>query len=197
MSNLYTESAEQRRDYLRNLYIEENDRQSIVEGKQSQLLGQSSVILSLVGLFIPMYMDKLSSVTSYLQVALIVIFLLTLFFYFRTIFFSSRHLNAAAANYQRLSAGTVNDHFDSKAAFHEEEIRDMLTCIDCNKQINDTKVVNLQKAYRNFTIANVCTAILAVSLLGSIFLLPKPGIPEVKVKGPVQVEEIKPQVHQP
>lgn len=190
MAYNYSDNLEEKLAYLRGIYDEENQRQSIVEGKNAQLLGQSGVILSLVGLFIPMYFDKFINSGMFFQILLLTGFLSTLSFYFITIFKSSKYLNADGANYVRKSPGTVDQAFSSKEEFYKEEINDLLVSINSNLLINNQKVKDLKSSYNNFRRANICTAVLSILLLCSMFFIPKSSTPEVSIKEPIIVKGV-------
>jgi hypothetical protein len=191
MAYSYTDNLEEKVAYLRELYTEENERQNIIEGKMSQVLGQSGVILSLVGLFIPMYLDKLTQTNSCFKVSLIIVFLATLVLYFWTILISSRYLNAHRFSYKRKSADTVNRSFSSKEEFNQEEISDLLDSINTNSGINDRKVSDLKKAYTLFRGANIFTGFLSVMLLASMFFIPESSIPKIEISKPVRIEGLQ------
>lgn len=186
MNYTLTDNLELKLNYLRELYMEENERQTIIEGKQSQVLGQCGVILSLVGLFIPMYLDKLSKIDLGFQLTLIGVFLMTVILYFLAILKSSKFLNTS--NYIRPHAATVKDIFNSADHFRQHEIDDLLTALAGNQQINNNKVKDLKSAYGLFRWANGATIFLSLLLLSTVFFPSKEVNPELKVSLPVQIE---------
>jgi rod shape-determining protein MreD len=188
MAYNFRDNLKLKTEYLRELYAEENERQNIVESKNAQVLGQSGVILSLVGLFIPMYIEKLISTNFIVQIILILVFLFTLTFYFLTIFVSSKYLNAHNYNYRRKDADTVNNNYAVEDDFYIEEIYDLLEIIENNSQVNNRKVADLKKAYSRFRTANVLTALLSLFLLASIFFIPKKSTPTMNMHEPVKIE---------
>jgi len=158
---------------LKALYQEENDRQNILEGKSSQLTGQTGVIFSLLGLFIPMYFDKFSHLVTWLQVALVLLFAGTLLFYLGTLFYSTKYLNVDHFQYMRRTAGTVTEQYNTEDDFLIEEAKDLIHSIKHNTTVNDRKAEYLVSAYRSFKAANILVGIFSLLLLLSIFLLPK------------------------
>jgi hypothetical protein len=68
-------------DYLKVLDAQESGRQSTIESKTSQLIGQTGIIFTLLGLFITNYISKFSSWPTILQILLIVSFFICFFFY--------------------------------------------------------------------------------------------------------------------
>jgi hypothetical protein len=174
--------------YLKALETEENSRQTTIETKTSQLVGQAGIIFSLLSLFIANYISKFTSFPGWVQVLLSVVFLITLCFYLCTIFQATRYLNIRNFHYARRNPETVKTIFASTNAFKIEEIKDLIYSLDKNTQINTRKANFLLYAYRSFRIGTIGVGVLTVLILLAVFLLPKPETPKINIEEPIQIQ---------
>jgi len=67
--------------YLKEIYDFQRGRQSNIESKNSQLVGQASVIISIIALFVPLLIDKFSNMDTLPFVIIIIGFVFVLFHY--------------------------------------------------------------------------------------------------------------------
>lgn len=52
------------KEFLKSIEAEENSRLGLIENKTSQLVSQTGIIFSLLSLFIPIFIDKVSGQTE-------------------------------------------------------------------------------------------------------------------------------------
>jgi hypothetical protein len=62
--------------YLNRLNEDENGRLTLIEAKTSQLISQTGIIFSLLSLFVPLLIDKVSGVTVWIKILLLILLLL-------------------------------------------------------------------------------------------------------------------------
>lgn len=68
-------------DYLKTMDDFQKTRQSTIEGKNSQLVGQASIVTSIFSLFIPLLIDKFNAVNLWVTVPLALLFLMATIYY--------------------------------------------------------------------------------------------------------------------
>ena len=179
-SFIFSDNIDLKLQYLKDLDNQENDRQGIIETKTSQLIGQTGIIFSLLGLFIPTYIDKFADVNAIFKICCVASFIFTLSFYLLTIYHATKYLNIHKYKYGQRSATTIMKSYGKKKDFKVEEIKDLLFCIDRNTQVNNLKAGNLIYAYRCFKLGNIFVGILSVCLLLSFYI--KNDTPSKKTK---------------
>ena len=175
--------AERHLAYLKELYDYQKNRQQNIESKNAQLVGQTSIIISIVSLFIPLLIDKLSSIYIVLLCSLIFGFTVILFHYLVTIVHSIKTLQINHYPYSTRSTSTLtkDNRATNEIDFINEEIEDLIWSIDKNTIQNNRKGGNLIYATRSFRIATISTAIFTLLIIAfSFFIKPKPQ--EIKIE---------------
>lgn len=172
-----TDTLDLKLAYLKQLESHEATRMSAIETKTSQLIGMTSIIFSLLGLFISNYVTKFQNLQIGVQIILIAVFLIGLSFYINTIFQASRYLDISKHAYGQRSTTTVQQAFGSESQFKIEEIKDLLFSIERSILVNNRKSNYLIYGYRSFKIATTCVGLLSVLLLtaGYFSMDPKPN----------------------
>ncbi|KGO93185.1 hypothetical protein [Flavobacterium subsaxonicum] len=166
--------------YLQGLSNDEENRLNLIESKSSQLVGQTGVIFSLLSLFVPILIDKISDFPLYIKLLLLLLLLLSLSFYILTIKNALKNYNLKRYNYSNPAPANVQTfHQKTIAEFNSEVIRDLLYSLHRNKEINNRKATSLIQSYISFRVANILTAILVI-LLCSILLLGKQNTKELE-----------------
>lgn len=158
--------------YLKDLFNEQRDRQATIEGKTSQLVGQSSVVFSLVALFVPLFYDKFSNTDVLVRLVLVSLFILAFLFYLFTIIHSTRNLSIHKYRYSTGDPKTVLKKSGSKK-FIREQISDLIFSIKVNSYSNDQKGTNLILAHRAFSLGNRVLALLALFICILFLFSPK------------------------
>jgi large-conductance mechanosensitive channel len=179
------------RDFLVRLQENEDKRLESIDSKTSQLISQTGIIFSLLGLFIPIMMDKASDLGIVVKTILIFLLVVSALFYMLTIHNALRNYRISKYTYGRSGANNVLDFKDSTAEeFLAEEIRDILSCINKNIQNNNRKGTNLLHSYAAFKVANLLSG--ALMILSAIFILfYEPTEQTLAVKGSVEVMDLK------
>ncbi len=154
--------------YLKEQSQFQRDRQTNIENKNAQLVGQASVIVSIITLFVPLIIDKLSSLNFFFFLAIIFGFLFVLIHYLIAIIHAIKTLQINHYYYSSRSTRTLtkSDRATNQGSFYHEEISDLIFSIEKNALQNNRKGRNLVFATRSFRIATVGLVIFAVSIIG-------------------------------
>ena len=152
-------------DYLKLILDFEKSRRAAIENKLSQLTGQSSIVLSLLALFIPIMIDKFEEQTVWKTFA-IILFLLCFLAFVIAIFHSTKTLDIKNFSYSTGSPATVTKRFDQANGFEEEFVSDLISSLNRNSSVDNQKGNILLCAQRSFR-----TGIVSVGLLGILLTL--------------------------
>ncbi len=159
-------------EYLKSLENQETSRQTTIENKISQLIGQTGVIFSLLSLFVSNYFSKFSVLPKSLQITLTILFIVALAFYILTIYQATRHLSVQKYKYGQRSVSTVSKTFESMDAFKIEELKDLIYSNERNILINNQKADNLIYANRSFRYGTFLVGLLSITLILSSYFTP-------------------------
>ncbi len=191
------EVAQRHLDYLKENHNYQKERQNTIENKNSQLVGQASIIISIFALFIPLLIDKLIDQSILVLIPLILGFIVILFHYVLTIIHSTKTLEISKYPYATRNTSTVTSakRKTNEQDFLDEEINDLVYIIDKNTTQNNRKGANLIYATRSFRVASVSFAIFTVLIIGFSFILKsKPQSIEIEAVDKVIFQELKQQV---
>jgi len=192
----FPDNLDLKKEYLNALEAQEASRQSIIETKTSQLIGQAGIIFSLLSLFISNYFFKFRDLPVSIQGIFISIFLITLMFYLITILHATKYLNVIKYVYAQRSVSTVLAKFDNEIDFKIEEIKDLIYSIERNTKVNNQKSNNLIYAYRSFRVGTICVGLLSVLLISSgYFISPSPKN-KVIIENPVIIKGLDSVIHE-
>ncbi|MCK6611820.1 MAG: hypothetical protein L6Q78_12370 [Bacteroidia bacterium] len=163
------------KEFLKSIEAEENSRLSLIENKTSQLVSQTGIIFSLLNLFIPIFIDKVSGQTLLIRLLFLVILILAFLFYMLTIRNAIKNFNIKNFIYSKPSPTNVLKYQDKTTdEFTAIEIKDLLHGANQNLKTNNTKATNLIHSYNSFKVANTLTALLGVLICCSLlFIKPK------------------------
>lgn len=169
-----TEKLKTHLEFLKGIESEENNRLSIIENKTSQLVSQTGIIFSLLSLFIPIFIDKVTEQHWGIRLFFLIILVIAFLFYMLTIRNAIKNYNVKNFIYSKSSPiNVINHQSKSVDEFNVIEIKDLLYGANQNLKTNNVKATNLIHAYHAFKIANVATAILVV-LICTLLLFIKP-----------------------
>jgi len=153
--------------YLKEIDNFQRERQANIESKNSQLVGQASVIISIIALFVPLLIDKFSNISTLYFVLIFVGFVFVLFHYLVAIIHSIKTLQINHYPYCTRSTNTVTkkERASSEENFLKEEIEDLIWSIGKNTIQNNRKGRNLIFATRSFRIATIGVAVFTLLIL--------------------------------
>lgn len=165
VKNLSEDKLIQHRDFLKSLIDEENSRLENIEGKTTQLISQTSLIISLASLFIPLLIDKSDDLIFWIKVLFVFILIFTYVFYILTIINALKNYNVIKYNYSSPNPENVLIFKDkSTIELNEELVRDYLYSIKENQNLNNIKATNVLHSYNTFKIANISLSVLIISV---------------------------------
>lgn len=184
------DKIEVHRDFLKSLIDEENNRQNSIENKTSQIISQTSIIFSLVGLFIPVIIDKSGETNLFLRILIIIMVIVAFIFYFLSISNALKNFDVIKFRYTTPTPLNVyNFKEKSIEEFNSELVRDYLYCINKNIVLNNIKATNLLHSHNAFKLANATTAITIICLcIGIFFIKNKDEV--IKIEQPIKIEKI-------
>ncbi len=180
--------SEIHRNFLKSLESEESNRLSLIESKTSQLISQTGIIFSLLSLFVPILIDKVSDLHFSVKLILLFLLVLSFCFYMLTIKNALKNFNVSKFKYSKPSPNNVLKFQDSNTHdFYAEEVRDLLYCINENLKINNRKATNLLHSYNSFRIGNTLTGILVV-FFSIVLLFFDPRKEGTIIEEPIKIE---------
>jgi hypothetical protein len=136
-------------EYLQNLYEEENDRQKIIEGKCTQIVSNSGIFLSLIGLLITILFNTRDAMHPAVKIILAICITGIIVLYIISMVNGMQGINPLKYYYARGSAETVKQFTDA-TKFKEELVNDYLYCIEKNHKLNTEKLDFLGRARTAF-----------------------------------------------
>jgi hypothetical protein len=187
------EVAKRYLDYLKEIDQYQKDRRTIIENKNSQLVGQASIVTSIFALFIPLLIDSFDSVFLWFKICFSTIFLFVLYHYLLTIFHAIKTLKINRYHYptRRTTSVTKADRKEKELDFLNSEIEDLVYIINHTSPLDNIKGENLISASRCFEIANFGFGILAFIVIVSISVIKK-DTKELKIKDLTNIHLIVP-----
>lgn len=182
--------SEIHRNYLKNIENGENGRLTLIESKTSQLISQTGIIFSLLGLFIPILVDKITDIHFLVKFLLLALLILAFCFYMLTIQNALKNFNVKNFIYCKPSPKNVLDSQDKDISFfYAEEVKDLLYSINENIKTNNKKATNLLHSYTSFRIANISSGFLVISFsITLLFFNPKKE--GIFVEKPIKIEKL-------
>lgn len=193
----YADNLDLKTEYLKELDKQEDTRRATIDSKISQLIGQTGIIFSILSLFISNYISEFNRSSIILQLVLIILFIIALFFYLYTIIIASNYLNVSKYKYGQRDVATVRKKFNSEDDFKIEEIKDLIYSIERNTMVTNQKCNKLIYAYRSFRIATITVGILSISLITAGYFMPKPESARIKLENPVIIKDLDSLIHKP
>lgn len=180
------------KEFLKSLLDEERSRLENIEAKTTQLISQTSLIISLASLFIPLLIDKSNDINIIYKFLFVLILVGTYFFYILTIINALKNYNIKKYKYASPSPENVLDYKDqSLHEFNEELVRDYLYSVNENQKINNIKASNVLHSYNAFKIANILLSVLVVSVCIFSFFTEENST-KVEIKNPVNLKLTEP-----
>lgn len=151
--------------YLLRLFENEDKRLSVIEGKISQLINQSGLIISIVAFIIPLFYDNLKNLHLCPKIILGVIFLSTVGLIGVSIFKASEVLKVYKFNYSDCSVITLQKDFKKLKHFKTEYINDLIYSLENNRGLNDKKATILIRANKFFILGTYGLICLTIFLI--------------------------------
>ena len=159
--------------YLEDLKQTQDNRQQTIEAKNSQIMGQSSIVISIVSLFIPILATQFEGLAFYVKIPLILVFLFLVIHFIISLHHALKTLQVDKTRYMEGSTSTVTkeNRATSEKEFIDEQIKDLVLIINYNNSVTNLSASNLVFASRNFRIAIMSFLFFILSLMISFFSL--------------------------
>jgi hypothetical protein len=172
VNNQYTpapnkEIAERHLSYLKELDSYQKERKATIENKNSQLVGQASIVTSIFSLFVPLLIESFNGINIFVKLGLSFLFIIILTHYILTIYHAIRTLKIDKYKYATRSTETLTkmNRAANELSFMNEEISDLVYTVNQNSPIDNKKGENLIFATRSFEVANFGFALLTVLII--------------------------------
>lgn len=178
------------KDFLKSVLEDENNRLSFIENKTSQIISQTSIVFSLVGLFVPIIMDRFEDASIILKVSIIILLLVTFSFYLLSITNALKNFDVKKFKYPYTNPANVLD-FKAKSIeeFNSELVRDYLFSINMSVKINNEKATNLLHAYKAFKLGNFSTGVIVMCVC-SMLLFTRKEESSLIIKNPIEIKNL-------
>lgn len=176
--------------YLEDLKITQDKRQQTIESKNSQIMGQSSIVISIVSLFVPLFANQLNDLELIFKIPLLVIFVVLFFHFILAIIHAIKMLQIDKTRYMEGSTTTVtkDDRAKTEESFINEQIVDLVRMINYNNSVTNLSASNLVYASRCFRVGVITFLVFILSLLLSFTglkkTIPNVTIPNIKELNP-------------
>ncbi|MEI6348169.1 MAG: hypothetical protein WCP69_09510 [Bacteroidota bacterium] len=168
--------------YLKEIHDYQRDRRTTIENKNSQLVGQASIVTSIFALFIPLLINNLSGVSLWLKLPLSFLFLIVLLHYLLSILHAIKTLTVDKYKYPSRSTISITkkERKEIELDFVNSEIEDLIYIINNTTPIDNIKGDNLIYGARCFKIGNIGFGIMTILVIASTLFLKK-EISDIKV----------------
>lgn len=163
------------RTYLIDLRQNQDSRLNTIESKNSQLIGQSSIVISIVALFIPLFINNLNTLNVWVKIPMITLFIGLILHFILTILHASKTLEIDKSKYMTGSTKTITkaDRSTTEGTFINNENKDLVRIINHNNKIINRTASNLVYASRCFKIAIIGFLFFSFFLLTTILVVRK------------------------
>jgi hypothetical protein len=101
------------RDFLKSALEEENNRLGFIENKTSQIISQTSIVFSLVGLFIPLLINRFENENLLLRVIIIGLLVVTFILYLLSFTNALKNFNVKKFRYPYSNSRNVTNLKDN------------------------------------------------------------------------------------
>lgn len=180
--------------FLDQVVEDENSRQSIIESKLAQIVGQSGVIFALIALFAPLFYDNLNELPMGWRIVVLVSFGIGFLFFLLSIIQATKSFNIRNFVYSRPDVESVlsKDHA-SKGRFIQQIVVDKIKGLPINVHSNSLKGNLLLYAYRSFIVGFISIGILG-AIITSTFLFREKTPSVVVIEESAGVKQLTDQV---
>lgn len=163
--------AEKKLAYLKEMEANHIERRNTIETKNSQLIGQATIVSSVFFLFISLLIDSFSEFNLPYRVSLSIIFLFVLTHYLYAVIHATKTLEINRYQYPNRSTSTISKK-KKEIDFINEEIQDLIYIVNKSAELDNQKGDNLLFAARCFQIANIGFGILTIIIIVMTFFIP-------------------------
>jgi hypothetical protein len=195
LSNIDSQLLIEKRSYLRENFKLEKNRQNTIDNKFTQIIGQSSIVIAIVAIIIPIIIDKMNFETKQIWLLIILALFsgLTILLLTTSIWISIKNLKTTG--YYRPMHNHILYYSNSELVnFQKGELVTLYNAISENIKTNDLKAEKVNKAYTRFTKGIIL--FLLSSAIGTFYvcLNPKEDVKMVTIENQLDLAPIKSQI---
>lgn len=150
--------------YLDRLFEFQETRQSTLDNKMTQVLGQTGVVFTLITIFAPFLYGNLEGYSTCVKWLFFGVFIAALICFITSILFASKTLNVKNYNYMVGNVSTIKKDHKDKSDFIDEEINDLIMSVEYNINTNNSKGDSLITSQKFFTYGIGIISLLVVLL---------------------------------
>lgn len=175
-------------EFLKNKLADEDRRRDVIEGKTGQLLGQVSIVISIVALFVPLISDQINDFPLWERVSFITLFLIVVIAFIVSIWIASSSWIINRYGYLRPDFGDIYEcgKPESRTIFMERYSSLLTEAIPQHININNGKGTKLIRAGIAFRFGTILLGVFVVSLSVALSIS-KAKPKEVIIQGPIKV----------
>jgi hypothetical protein len=153
--------------YLQGVNATRDARQITIETKTSQIIGQTSIVISIVSLFVPLFADKFNDLDHSIKWTLLVVFTVLIFHFILATLHALKNLQIEKSRYMEGSTTTVTKETRAKTEleFINVQIKDLVNIINYNNPLTNRAAAGLVYASRCFKIGTGTFFIFILGLL--------------------------------
>jgi len=178
-------------DYLSNLIEHNNNRNEAIENKLSAINRQSGLILTLSGLFIPLFYTRLSELVFFPRLIIGLLFISGFSLLAYSVLKSRSVFKINKFNFMTHGESTLRKGL-SKHDLVKEMVEDSFTILKNNQQIVNNKGSLLIKCNSLFNYGIILISVISLILVFSSFFVDQTTSPtEVTITNPVKTIEIE------
>lgn len=160
-SDITESGIEDKITYLKDIAAFEENRQTAIENKIAQIIGQGGVVLSLAGLFIPLFFDKLDGIELWKKIVLVGIFAIAIFFYLLSILKATQSYQINNYSYATGDPDTVTKYKMQKA-LRLVIVKDLIYACKISEISNNHKATKLLYANNAFKSGSIAMGALLI-----------------------------------
>ena len=177
--------------FMRDNFNLEKKRQNSLDHKFTQIIGQSSIVIVIVSIVIPIVNDKFQFNTDqWWFVGLIALIgIITIGYLLSSIYISIN--NSKTRGYSRLMHNVILNHMGSSVRnFQVEQLVTLYDSTNTNIEINSIKADKVNLAYSRFIKGLI--AFIFVSLLATTYIMlnPKDKTKNIKISNQIELSEV-------
>lgn len=176
-------------EFVQNQLQDEERRREAIEGKTGQLLGQASIVVSVISLFIPLISDQINNLNLCEKIISIIIFLVVVITFSISIWIASSSWVINRYGYDSPELKDISNPTgpNSKYVFIQRHKEILSKVVKQHIDVNNEKGTQLIRAAVAFRTGIVLLGILVVSL-SILFASQKDQTKKMEIQNPIKVD---------
>jgi hypothetical protein len=192
-SNISIDVLKEKKEYLQSNFNLEKQRQSLLDNKLTQIIGQTSVVVAVIALIIPLLIDKISlknDITTLTFWVFLFSSIFTLVLLIRSICIAIKNLQAQS--YQRPWHTLIHSHTKSiLKELYFEQIIAYYDVIKYNIKVNNRKAEKVDESYKSFKWGLIFFVISALLFVMHRSIYKIDDAQKVKIENQISIKQIE------